>query len=63
MVTRTFSIKMEQSESLRELSQITGIPQSVLLRKALDNLLKGKEQIIKNSNELFAFTKRNNIRR
>jgi len=63
VVTRTFSIKMEQSESLRELSQITGIPQSVLLRKALDNLLKGKEQIIKNSNELFTFTKRNNIRR
>lgn len=63
MVTRTFSIKMEQSESLRELSQITGIPQSVLLRKALDNLLKDKEQIIKNSNELFVFTKRNNIRR
>lgn len=63
MVTRTFSIKMEQSESLRELSQITGIPQSVLLRKALDNLLKDKEQIIKNSNELFTFTKRNNIRR
>jgi len=63
VVTRTFSIKMEQSESLKELSQITGIPQSALLRKALDNLLKGKEQIIKNSSELFTFTKRNNIRR
>jgi len=63
VVTRTFSIEMEQSESLKELSQITGIPQSALLRKALDNLLKDKEQIIKNSNELFTFTKRNNIRR
>jgi len=63
VVTRTFSIKMEQSESLRELSQITGIPQSVLLRKALDNLLKGKEEIIEKNRELFSFVKREHSRR
>jgi len=54
---------MEQSESLRELSQITGIPQSVLLRKALDNLLKGKEEIIEKNRELFSFVKREHSRR
>lgn len=63
MITRTFSITVEQSESLRELSQITGVPQSALMRKALDNLLKGKEEIIEKNRELFSFVKREHSRR
>jgi len=63
VITRTFSITIEQSKSLRELSQITEIPQSALIRKALENLLNKKEEIMESNRELFSFEKRNRSRR
>ena len=63
MITKTFSITVEQLESLRELSQITDIPQSALIRKALQNLLNKKEEIMESNKELFSSAKRNRSRR
>ena len=47
MELKTFSIKKEQLETLRKLSKETGIPQSLLMRMALDDLLKDKEKLKK----------------
>jgi len=44
---KTFSIKEEQLEALRKLSKETGIPQSLLIRMAIDDLLKDKEKLKK----------------
>ena len=45
MKLKTFSMKKEQLEALRKLSKETGIPQSLLMRMALDDLLKDKEKL------------------
>ena len=45
MELKTFSIKKEQLEALKKLSKETGIPQSLLIRMALDDLLKDKEKL------------------
>ena len=44
---RTFSIKEEQLEALRELSKQTGIPQSSLIRRAIGSLLKDRKKLKK----------------
>jgi hypothetical protein len=44
---KTFSIKEEQLEALRKLSKDIGISQSLLIRMALDDLLKDKEKLKK----------------
>ena len=45
MELKTFSIKKEQLEALRKLSKETGISQSLLIRRAIDNLLRGKKKL------------------
>jgi predicted DNA-binding protein len=47
METKTFSIKKEKLEALRKLSKEIGIPQSLLIRMAIDDLLKDKEKLRK----------------
>ena len=47
MELKTFSIKKEKLEALRKLSKETGIPQSLLIRTAIDNLLKDREKLKK----------------
>lgn len=47
MVYRTFNIREDQSEALKELSKKTGIPQSFLIRLVIDDLLKDKGKLIK----------------
>ncbi len=47
MKFKTFSIKEEQLEALRKLSKDIGISQSLLIRMALDDLLKDKEKLKK----------------
>jgi len=47
MELKTFSIKKEQLKALRKLSKETGIPQSLLIRRAIDNLLKDREKLKK----------------
>ena len=42
---KTFSIKEEQLEALRKLSKETGISQSLLIRRAIDNLLKDRKKL------------------
>ena len=42
---KTFSIKEEQLEALRKLSKETGIPQSLLIRRAIDNLLRDRKKL------------------
>ena len=44
---RTFSIKEEQLEALQKLSKETGLSQSLLIRMAIDDLLKDKEKLKK----------------
>jgi len=44
---KTFSIKEEQLEKLRNLPKETGVPQSLLIRMAIDDLLKDKERLKK----------------
>jgi len=41
---RTSMIKEDQLETLKKLSKETGIPQSLLIRRAIDNLLKDREK-------------------
>jgi predicted DNA-binding protein len=43
--TKTFSIKKEKLEALRKLSRQTGLSQSLLIRMAIDDLLKDKEKL------------------
>lgn len=50
MKLKTFSIEEEKLEVLRKLSKETGIPQSLLIRRAIDNLLKDREKL---KDELF----------
>jgi len=38
MRLKTFSIEEEKLKTLRKLSKETGIPQSLLIRRAIDNL-------------------------
>jgi len=40
-------IKEDQLETLKKLSKETGIPQSLLIRRAIDNLLKDREKLKK----------------
>ena len=47
MKFKTFSIKEKQLEKLRKLSKEIGIPQSLLIRMAIDDLLKDKEKLKK----------------
>jgi len=42
---RTFSIREEQLEALKKLSEETGISQSFLIRIVIDDLLKDKEKL------------------
>jgi|GEM_PF-2577344 len=42
---KTFSIKEEQLEALRKLSKETGISQSLLIRRAIDNLLRDRKKL------------------
>ena len=51
MKFKTFSIEEEKLEILRKLSKETGISQSLLIRMAVDDLLKDKEKLKK---KLFA---------
>ena len=44
---KTFSIEKEKLEVLRKLSKETGVPQSLLIRMAIDDLLKDKEKLKK----------------
>jgi len=44
---KTFSIEEEKLKTLRKLSKETGIPQSLLIRRAIDNLLKDREKLKK----------------
>jgi len=44
---RTSMIKEDQLETLKKLSKETGIPQSLLIRRAIDNLLKDREKLKK----------------
>ena len=56
MVSKTFSIEAEKLELLRKLSKETGIPQSLLIRRAVDNLLRDNEEQIKgHTKKLVAF--------
>jgi len=45
MELKTFSIKKERLEALRKLSKETGISQSLLIRRAIDNLLKDRKKL------------------
>jgi len=45
VIVKTFSINKEKLEALRKLSKETGIPQSSLIRRAIDNLLKDREKL------------------
>jgi len=45
MKLKTFSIEEEKLKALRKLSKETGIPQSSLIRRAIDNLLKDREKL------------------
>ena len=47
MKARTSMIKEDQLETLKKLSKETGIPQSLLIRRAIDNLLKDREKLKK----------------
>jgi len=47
MRLKTFSIEEEKLKTLRKLSKETGIPQSLLIRRAIDNLLKDREKLKK----------------
>ena len=47
MIIKNFSIEKEKSEALKKLSKETGIPQSLLIRMAVDDLLKDKEKLKK----------------
>jgi len=47
MKLKTFSIEEEKLEVLRKLSKETGIPHSLLIRRAIDNLLKDREKLKK----------------
>ena len=47
MKAKTFMIKEGQLEALRKLSKETGISQSLLIRRAIDNLLKDREKLKK----------------
>ncbi|GAH51989.1 unnamed protein product [marine sediment metagenome] len=42
---KTLSIKEEQLEALRKLSKETGIPQSLLIRRTIDNLLRDRKKL------------------
>jgi len=42
---KTFSIKEEQLEALRKLSKETDISQRLLIRRAIDNLLKDRKKL------------------
>jgi len=44
---KTFMIKEDQLETLKKLSKETGIPQSLSIRRAIDNLLKDREKLKK----------------
>ncbi len=45
MKAKTSSIKEKQLETLRKLSKEIGVPQSLLIRMAIDDLLKDKEKL------------------
>jgi len=45
MKLKTFSIEEEKLKTLRKLSKEIGIPQSLLIRRAIDNLLRGKKKL------------------
>jgi len=45
VIVKTFSIKKEKLEALRKLSKETGISQSLLIRRAIDNLFKDREKL------------------
>jgi hypothetical protein len=45
--TKPFSIDKEKLEALRKLSNKIGIRQSLLIRMAVDNLLKNREKLKK----------------
>lgn len=45
MKAKTFMIKEGQLEALRKLSKEIGISQSLLIKRAIDNLLKDREKL------------------
>jgi predicted transcriptional regulator len=50
-IKKTFTLDSEQSEKLRLLAKSTKIPQSVLVREALDNLFTVREKDFERDNE------------
>ncbi len=47
MKAKTFSIEEKKLEVLRKMSKEIGIPQSLLIRMAVDDLLKNKQKLKK----------------